>query len=159
MYDYMSYRLNTSSWPSDQIFHIFIFIHHINIFLTENRIEFNGKNRGLCVICKVIDVMKYTLFEVVWSKYLKCKWITCIAFNSNLISDVSVRRDTNECLFICVIIIAGININKGNLHRKCSYLCLAPTSVHGPTSEECSVLVNTPAMTGGMFPWDLEDSR
>lgn len=40
------------------------------------------------------------------------------------------------------------------------HICVgAPTSVHGPTSEERSILVNTPSMTSGVFPWDLEDSR
>lgn len=32
------------------------------------------------------------------------------------------------------------------------------TCVHGPTPEECSISVNTPAMTSSMFPGDLEDS-
>ena len=32
-----------------------------------------------------------------------------------------------------------------------------PTCVHGPTPEECSISVNTPSMTSGMFPRDLED--
>lgn len=35
----------------------------------------------------------------------------------------------------------------------------APTSVHGPTSEKCCILVDTPTMTSCVFPGDLEDSR
>lgn len=56
------------------------------------------------------------------------------------------------------------NDNSGNYNKakdKCrsrlNSLSWAPTSVHGPTSEKCCILVDTPTLTSCMFPWDLED--
>ena len=51
------------------------------------------------------------------------------------------------CVFVCV---HGLDGSEDH--------CEAPTSVHGPTPKECSITVNTPAMTSCMFPWDLENS-
>uniref|UniRef100_A0A671VGP2 Uncharacterized protein n=1 Tax=Sparus aurata TaxID=8175 RepID=A0A671VGP2_SPAAU len=46
------------------------------------------------------------------------------------------------------------HISKSVSYKKTN---VAPTGMHGPAPEECSISVNTPAVSCGMFPGDLED--
>uniref|UniRef100_A0A3Q3EHJ8 Secreted protein n=1 Tax=Labrus bergylta TaxID=56723 RepID=A0A3Q3EHJ8_9LABR len=66
---------------------------------------------------------------------------------------------TTSCYLSCVWVCACWAASCTLCRRCCLSSCCAPTptSVHGPAPEECCISVNTPAMSSGMLPRDLED--